>query len=105
MKKELLKKLVQKAFGEDILETLEIQIEAFSNFHKRLTSTVMNSSLKDVVELSEDEADNNAIGSHEPSALHSVVLSPPEHLDKTLAEVVQDKCFEFLASSIASISS
>ena len=65
----------------------------------------MNSSLKDPVELSEDEADSNAIGSREPSALHSVVLNPPEHLDKTLAEVVQDKCFEFLAPSVASISS
>lgn len=92
MKKELLKKLVQKAFGEDILETPEIQ-KSLKYLHKLKDAAVMNSSLQDVVELSEDEADGNEIGSREPSALHSVVLNPPSHLDDTVAEVLQDKRF------------
>ena len=97
MKKDLLKKVVQKAFGEDILESLKIQIDVFFLKIYTTVSTVMKSSLKDVVELSEDEADGNAIGANEPSALHSIVFQPPTHLDQTLAEVEQDQRFECLA--------
>lgn len=67
-------------------------------FFQRFTqnvATIMNPSLQDVVELSEDEADGNKIGSREPSALHSVVLNPPAHLDDTLAEVAEDKPLSF----------